>query len=62
MFSLLYCMHASSRCILVKHRTILISATFRDAALIRGEALIRGRYLFQCEYPKVRRFLEGGAY
>ena len=38
--------------------TILISTTFRDAALIRGEALIRGRRLFQCGYPKLRRLLE----
>ena len=42
--------------------TILISAAFGGAALIRGEALTRGRRLFQCGYPKVRRLLEGGAY
>ena len=36
--------------------TILISAAFR------GAALLRGRRLFQCGYPKVRRLLEGGAY
>ena len=32
--------------------TILISAAFRSAALVRGEALIRGRHLFQCGHPK----------
>ena len=42
--------------------TILISAVFRGAALIRGEALIRGRHLFECEYAKVQRLLEGNAY
>ena len=31
-------------------------------ALTRREALIRGKCLFQCEYPKVRRPLEHGAY
>ena len=36
--------------------TILISAAFKVAALIRG---IR---FFQCEYPKKRRLLEAGAY
>ena len=41
--------------------TILISAAFRVAALIRWEALVRERYLFQCGYPKVRRLLEEGA-
>ena len=40
----------------------LISAAFRDAALIRGEVFIRGRYLFQRGYPKVSRLLEGGPY
>ena len=39
-----------------------MSAVFRGAALIRREALIRGRHLFQCEFAKVRRLLEGGAY
>ena len=57
-----YCFNA---CILVPHAfwfsyqqnivTILISAAFGDAALIRGEALIRGRCLFRCRHPKVRR-------
>ena len=48
--------------------TILISAAFRGAVLIReevlirGEALIREKRLFQCGYPKVRRLLEGGTY
>ena len=42
--------------------TILISAAFGGAALVRGEALIRGRRLFQCGYPKVRHLLKGGAY
>ena len=42
--------------------TILISAAFRGAALIRREALTRGRRLFECGYPKVRRLLEGGVY
>ena len=36
--------------------TILISNAFR------GAALLRRRHLFQCDYPKVRRLLEGGAY
>ena len=36
--------------------TIVISAAFR------GAALIRGRHLFQCGHPEVRRLLEGGAY
>ena len=36
----------------------LISAIFRDAALIRGDVFIRGRRLFQCGYPKVRSLLE----
>ena len=31
-------------------------------AFIRGEAHIRGRRLFQRGYPKLRLFLEGGAY
>ena len=42
--------------------TILISAAFRGAALIREEALVRGRCLFQCRHPKERRLLEDGAY
>ena len=44
--------------------TILISALFRGVcvAIIKEEALFRGRRLIQCGYPKVRRFLEGGAY
>ena len=42
--------------------TILISAAFGGATLIRGEALIRGRRLFHCGYLKVRHLLEGGAY
>ena len=42
--------------------TILISATFRGAALIRGETLISIRRLFQCGYPKVQCLLEGEAH
>ena len=42
--------------------TILISTAFIGVALIIGEALITGRHLFQCGYPKVRRFLESGAH
>ena len=42
--------------------TVLISATFGSAALIRGEALIRARRFFECGYPKARHLLEGGAY
>ena len=42
--------------------TILISASFRGATLIRGEKLVRGRCLFQFGYIKVHRLLEGGAY
>ena len=38
--------------------TIVISAGFRGAVLIRGEALIRGRRLFHCEYPKLQHLLE----
>ena len=38
--------------------TILISAAFRVASIVRGEALIRGRHLFQYGYPKVRRLSE----
>ena len=40
--------------------TILMSAAFRGAALIRGQALIRERRLFQFGYPKVWRLLEDG--
>ena len=42
--------------------TILISAIFRGAALIRGETLIRRRRLFHCGFPEVCRLLEGSAY
>ena len=42
--------------------TILITATFRGATLIREKTLIRGRLLFQCGYPKVWCLLEGGTY
>ena len=42
--------------------TILISAAFRVAALIREETFIRGRCLFQYRYPKMRLLLEGSAY
>ena len=41
---------------------ILISASYRGAALIRGEELIRGRRLFQFGYIKVRHLLESNAY
>ena len=42
--------------------TILLSAASVGVALIKGEALITGNRLFQCEYPKMRRLLEGGTY
>ena len=42
--------------------TILISAAFKGATLVRGEALIRGRRLFLCGYPNVWHLLEGEAY
>ena len=43
--------------------TILISAAFKGAVLIRGEAPIRGGgRLFKYGHPKKRRLLEGGAY
>ena len=42
--------------------TILINAVFNGAAPIRGGELVRARRLFQCGYPKVRRFLEDGTY
>ena len=38
--------------------TILISAAFRGAVLIRGGESIRGRRLFQCGNPKVQRLFE----
>ena len=38
--------------------TILISATFRSAALIREEALIRERHLFQCGHPNERCLIQ----
>ena len=60
-----HCLHTRSTCILVQLLimvTVLISAAFRGVALIRGEAHIREKSLFQCEHPRVRRLLEGGAY
>ena len=42
--------------------TILISAAFRGAVLIRKEVLIGGKCLFQYGYPKVQHFLEGSTY
>ena len=42
--------------------TVLKSAAFRGAALMRGEALIGGKRLFQCGYAKIRSLLEGGTY
>ena len=42
--------------------TILISAVFRSAMLIKDEVLIKGRCLLQCGYPDVRWLLEGSTY
>ena len=41
--------------------TILISAAFRRAVLIRGDVLINEERLFQHGHPKERSLLEGGA-
>ena len=38
--------------------TILKSASFRGASIIRGEVIIRGRCFFQYRHPKVRRLFE----
>ena len=42
--------------------TILKSAAFRGAELIRAKAFIRVRRLFQCEHLKMWHLLEGGTY
>ena len=57
-----YCLYTSSTCILVyipvEHRTILINAAFRSAALIRREPFIRGKRLCQCGCLKLQRLFE----
>ena len=40
----------------------LLYVTALIRVVFRGAAFIRGRRVFQCQYPKVRRLLEGDTY